>query len=127
MARETMTLQAATEHFQQFLQKQGVATDDRYFDLVHGFDHRFGAGLWSDEATVSVLARPASFSRDKDVEVGFEVKVNWSSTRRTVSQAVAALASYREAVELAAHCEAFFQELPRVVVPAAVETEAPAK
>ena len=124
MSRQTITLDEATDHFKRFLEKQGAPTDEPYFDLVRGYDRRLGAGLWADGAAVSVLARPASLSHEKDVEVGFDVKLNWSSTRRTIAQATAALASYREAVEFAARCEAFFQELGRVVVPAKVETEA---
>ena len=124
MNRQTITLEAATERFKQFLQKQGADPEDVRFGLTSGYDRRFGAGLWADETTVSILARPASFNREKDIDVDFEIKVNWSSTRRTVAQATAALVSYREAVEFAARCESFFQELPRVILPAEVATEA---
>jgi hypothetical protein len=38
----------------------------------------------------------------------FRVSVNWSTTQRTVSQAVAALAHYREITEFAAQLETAF-------------------
>jgi hypothetical protein len=100
---------------------RGSARTSRVFNSFEGYDRAFGAGLWADEATVSVMAKYASFNRDRDIDVAFEIKVNWSATRRTVAQAAAALVSYRDAVEFAARCECFFQELPRVVVPAKVE------
>ena len=121
MNRQTITLEAATDHFKQFLARQGASAEEPYFDLVRGYDRRLGAGLFADEATVSVQAQPASFSLDRDVEVAFRVKLNWSSTHRTLAQATAALATYREAVDFAARCEAFFQELGRVVLPAKTE------
>jgi hypothetical protein len=122
MNRQALTLEAATDLFKQFLARQGAPTDNPYFDLVRGYDWRLGAGLFADEARVSVQAMPASFSTEKDVEVAFQVKLNWSSTHRTVAQATAAVATYREAVDFAARCEAFFQELGRVVLPAKTET-----
>ena len=125
MARQPITLDAATALFKLFLAGQGVSIDEAHFDLVRGYDRRLGTNLWADEATVSVQARPAFFKPEQDIDVAFEVKLNWSSTRRTLAQATAAIASYREAVEFAGRCEAFFQELPRVVVPA--RTEAAAK
>jgi hypothetical protein len=124
MAREVITIEMASEYFRRFLERQGIHHDFERFGSLSGFDRSFGAGLWADEATVSVTARYASFNREKDVDVAFEVKLNWSSTRRTVAQAAAALISYREAVEFAARCESFCQELPRVIVPAqAAEAE----
>jgi hypothetical protein len=124
MTRQTITLEAATDLFKQFLARQGAPTDDPYFSLTRGYDRRLGAGLFADEATVSVQAQPASFSLDKDVEVAFQIKLNWSSTHRTIAQATAALATYREAVDFAARCEAFLKELGRVVVPARAEAAA---
>lgn len=56
----------------------------------------FASAVWAGDCDVIINRRTA----------GIIAEISWSSTNRTVAMAVATVANYQKAIELAAYCEA---------------------
>jgi len=86
-------------------------------DFSFGFPSiEIGSGTWADEVNVDISRQRTGRSNVNDEKtVTYSVKINWSSTRRTLAMALTALNNYKKAIALAANLEALINGFPTVV------------
>lgn len=106
-SERVLTVDKARQALADVFTRQGF--DDPSGLIQHGdCGFEFGGGVWGCETRIDLHERG-------DKVRTYNVNVNWSSTRRTVSQATVAIANYQKALTLAAELQAVIEGFPKVV------------
>lgn len=118
MRDEPITKEVARSRIANLLACEGFQEEAKKMANTDWLHIEFTNGIWADSGELYVKESYAGLigeGTERQQTLTYVVQVNWSSTHRSVANALTALANYQKAIELAAKVEALVEKFPTVV------------
>lgn len=136
MANKAITFTEASELITGYLTETGVDPELLPFKVaaLSGLTLHFGTpgyigrekygvtAVWACDARVTINPRLSSYGPEAEVS-RWDISLGWSSTGRSLANAMTAVAAYQRAIDFAAGLTAFLEALPLIVADPAPPTK----